>query len=391
MAGGRYTTRRAYSRTPVRRVTRRSAVPRRPKTAFNTYALAHVDPFDDRCKGIKIPDANTIPSVAVTLSRESTMSMDTTFANAHVFLPTVGACEVTTALKNVGSNSWAWGVTPTAFTISAAQQVQHEKLAAFVNQFDLYRPVAHGIRLSCGLSPQTVTGFAHIAIVARSSLNRYTDDWWPKSVGLMSECQWYKRIPLATLTQRPMTVVNKTLDTTNQTYMSPNRGLIAEGTTYAADYTVASMPQSQLGYYDRDSLNGFAAIVVAVEGAPSGSSPLVIEQILHVEAIPGYTSLQVGSTAAPSRPDVLAGVSHMAATTPAEHFEGEEPSRISQAVNAFQQGVATAIGGTVDRVSSSVVNAAGHAGYAAATYAVNRAANAFGDVPGVGPANRLLH
>jgi len=384
----RYTARGSFARTPTKRVTRRP-MQRVSRTPFTAYALAHVDPFDDRCRGIKIPDANTMPSVALTLSQETTMAMTLGNANAHAFVPSPAAYEITAAVKNLGSNTWGWGATPTSVTIPVANQQQSAKFVSLCAGYDLVRTVAHGIRISCGLSPQTVTGFCHIAISARPTLNNFADDWFPKSVAEMSESTWYKRVPLATLTQRPLTVVNKILDTTQTTYASPHRGFIAEGTVNTNDAVATSMAAALQANYDRDSLNGFATIIVSVEGAPSDSSPLVIETIMHIEAIPRSIGLQTGSIAAPSRPDVLAGVSHMAATTPAEHFEGQEPGIIARSAAAFGQGAAAAAGNVAD----SFVNLAGQAGYAATRHAFGQVAGAFagGNLPGLGPANRLMN
>jgi len=381
--GRSYTARTAYSRTPrKRRVTRRTTMKR--GTPFNAYALAHVDPFDDRCRGIKIPDANTMPSVGLTISQETTMICDGTNANAHVFVPSPGVFEVTATRKNLGSNFWGWATASTDYVLPAACQNPSNKLAAITAGYDLVRTVAHGVRLSCGLSPTTVTGFAHISISSRPMLANYADDFFPKNIAEMSESTWYKRVPLATLTQRPLTVVNKILDTTATTYASPRRAFVSEGAGALEVYqSIGSSP----GSFDRDSLNGFANIVIAVEGAPSGSSPLVIETIMHLEALPRSVGLQSGSLAAPSRPDVLAGVSHMASTTPAEHFEGEEASAISRAASAFAAGASAAAGGIVE----TVIDAAGRAGYAATEHAFRRAVGAAsGYVPGVGRADRLL-
>jgi len=331
------------------------------------------------------------------VNQETNVVMTGVNANAHVFLPSPGCQEIYAGDKNLGSNTWYWGANATSVVILAAQQVQNVKLSAIASSFDLVRPVAHGVRLSCGLSPTTVTGFAHVAIVARPTLGSLNvNEWFPKSIAEMGESSWYKRVPLATLTQRPLTVVNKILDTSSQTYTSPIRGYRSETAAESGSVNVsqalasadATTPQ-QYGYYDRDSLNGFACIVVAVEGAPTGSSPLVIEQMTHYEAIPKSTGLQSGGTSAPSRPDVLAGVSHMAATTPAEHFEGEEPSVIARAAQAFHAGAAQATGG----MTEAFVNAAGQVGYAATQHAFGRMAGAFGggDLPGLGPANRLLN
>jgi len=146
--GRSYTARTAYSRTPrKRRTTRRTTVKR--GTPFNAYALAHVDPFDDRCRGIKIPDANTMPSVGLTISQETTMVCDGTNANAHVFVPAPGVFEVIATRKNLGSNFWGWGAAATDYGLPAASQNPSNKLAAITSGYDLVRTVAHGIRLSC--------------------------------------------------------------------------------------------------------------------------------------------------------------------------------------------------------------------------------------------------
>jgi len=373
MSGGGYTTRRSFKRTPARR---RAPMRRSKGNAFTTYALAHCDPFDDRCKGVKVPDTNTMPSVALTTIQETSISTTGVNANCHMFYPNPASQEVFCTNKNKSSTSWDWGPSDTATSLVPAQQVQNIKLGAIAAGYDLIRPVAHGCRISCALSPNTVTGFVHIAVGAPASFLQLTlNGWLPDSIARLSEMPWYQRVTLASLCVKPITIVNKILDTTSQTYYSPARAFKEETAietgSIIVGQAVASVNVAGHGNYDRDSLNGFAMVFIAVEGAPASSVACVVEHISHYEAIPKSIGLQTGGAAAPSQPHVLAGVSHAAAQMSATHREGEEQTYIGAFAQRAQEGFDRSTG----EFSNFVMGQAENFGYAVGRHAIGRVGN----------------
>jgi len=373
MSGGGYTTRRSFKRAPARR---RAPMRRSKPSSFTTYALAHCDPFDERCKGVKVPDANTMPSVAISTTQETSMSTTGLNANCHMFYPNPGSQEVFCLNKAKSSTTWDWGTDLNSTNFTVGQQVQNTKLAAIAGGYDLIRPVAHGCRISCALSPNTVTGFVHIAVGSPSSLLGMTlNGWLPDSVARLSEMPWYQRVTLSSLCVKPITIVNKVLDTTSQTYYSPARAFRSESAgesgSIILEQSIANVGQLGQGNYDRDSLNGFAMVFIAIEGAPTSSVACVVEHVTHYEAIPKTIGLQTGGAAAPSQPHVLAGVSYAAAQTAATHREGDEPGYIAQFAQRVQEGVNRSTG----EFTEFALNQAQNLGYAAGRHAIGRVGN----------------
>jgi len=305
--------------------------------------------------------------------------------------------------------TWWWGRADSSQLFHADDQQSFSKIKSVNNQFSLVRAVAHGIRITCGLSPQTVTGFCHIAIqpwntdqpaevlttdpvTFRHPLNRIL----PVSVSEMTECQWYRRVPLAALTQSPLTVVNKIIDCSQQLYRSPRRSFVNEGTGEAAvgsGLIIAGSTIDSLGSFsiDFDTVYGMANIIVAVEGAPSGSTPIVVESIVHYEGVPKATGLQVGSTAAISNPSLMTAVAHMAANTDASHDENTQGRFVAGALNQLQAGAQAAANQVLGAVGQAINNAAYAAGQAAVGYATGRAARAGLYGSGYGPTQRLMN
>jgi len=83
------------------------------------------------------------------------------------------------------------------------------------------RPVAHGIRITCPISPTTIQGELHLCLYPMSQA---TGSTWalPVNVSQMQRLPSYKRVPLAELTQKPMIYVNKYMDDTAFRYFDPN-------------------------------------------------------------------------------------------------------------------------------------------------------------------------
>lgn len=355
--------RRRFSRRPTRRRRvyrrRRAAGPRKIK--LTRYALGQIDPFDDRVYGAKIPDANTTPSSTTCINDEVVLTTDAVNQLAvTAFRPWVVAQTVKGTAAS--ANSWTWNA-------SFGGSTNSSRLTNVTSNFNLVRPVCHGIRLSCPLAPTTVTGFVHIALYcARDSVNVTTWDY-PVNISQLNQCIWYKRYPLAMLTQRTLTVVNKVTDCGATLYVDPNTDRAAGGSV------------------NQDiSLNneGFCTIIVAIESAGISSTALAVESITHYEALPLFSGVLTPSPAADFNPAELSGVSRISSATDATMFDGEQDRRMGQAINAVIEGAGNAMGNLAGAIYNSVSSAAYNVGYSAARGAAGYAADYLGGgLPGV--------
>ena len=346
---GRYGYRR--SRFSRRRYgyRRRSAMNAIRLHQMHKFVRAQINPFDANVIGVKIPDSNTYPSSPIKIEDAfSGVMTDANGLKALAFIP---------MLKNnvilhtpATSASWTWAAAYAGGSDSG-------RSAAVKAQFSLVRPVAHGLRVTCSGAPTAITGNLHVAIVAQSDFGKTT--WnFPTSLSEMSNCMFYKKYPLAQFTQQGLTIVNKFLDCTSTKYIDP----ASDGIDNSTD----------VGF----QTNGWATILVVVEGAPVTTSVLSIEEVLHMEAIPLVTGLDTSSPAAAFDVGVQQTVSRMAGQVPAAYADTDEQS--------YLQEVAATIGGGISRGASNFYRnaflpAVGRAAYAGVGYAVNRA---FG-LPGV--------
>ena len=100
----------------------------------------------------------------------------------------------------------------------------------------------------------------------------------------MRDLPFYRKVTLASLTQSPLTVVNKFLDQTAFRYSATDE--------LAAGFNNTGRGQFQIAH-------SWSTIFVAVEGAPSASNALGIEMILHTETITKAGATNSSSPAAP--------------------------------------------------------------------------------------------
>lgn len=323
----RYTRRRygryrrpsySYRRRPVRRTRRAAASTKchcpQEMTPQAKFALAQLDPFDPKCLGAKIPDSNTMPSIAnadTDIVNISTSAVATNL-NGTAFRPsyTWGTIAATAGA------SLGWGA---AWSTNASNRNKRTQYTAAI---ELTRPVAHAVRLSSPLAPTSATGFVHIGLSTETVYNEVT--WqFPATLADMSGLQYYKRVTLASLTQSPLTIINKWIDDTAFRYSSPTASIDATPTQmmFQTDYS-------------------WGVIVVVLEGAPTSVTALSCEHLLLSEGIPRKDSVIIGSVAAPNSPETLAAVSSMATTQEPFHTEAEQETYIQRGVNAIGQGVA---------------------------------------------------
>jgi len=342
-------TRYASSRRPYRR--RASTLRRRPQACScpgemspgDKFVMIQGDPFDTKYFGAKIPDSSTIPSIPTPVQYNQTMSIAPAAApsmsHAWAFYPAVRNSFITAV--GTGPSAWTW----TGAALADAQQV-----TAFRQQFEAYRPTAHGIRLSCPFAPTTTTGFVHIAIATETIFNaagnpaaQYTN--LASSLADMSGYTFYKRVTLASLTQSPITLINKWTDETAFRYQSPSASEAIDANGTALTFHI---PWS------------WGALLVAVEGASTVNTvgtalaPLQAEVVIHTECIPDKASTLLGSTAAAYNSGVLNAVSQAVAQTDFAHTEDQQDTT----VNSYVQEVANAIGTSsneIQNLASSVL------------------------------------
>lgn len=319
-----YAKRRSYRYSrPKRRVTRRKKT-----VPISKFTLAQLDPFSEKVMGVKIPDVNTQPSSTVVVEDEYTMASDATYGvSVNVFRPLITAFAVSGT--PAGPGGWTWSAGYGGVTNSS-------KRATIIANNTAVRSCSHGLRISCALAPTSVTGFVHIAIVTESEFSKTT--WsFPTTVSQLQTSQWYKRVPLAMLTQRPFKVVNKILDHNGFRYIDPSSDLADTAT----DMTLHT--------------SGWANVIVAVTGVPVSTNCLSVESILHLETLPSPGSAQTVTPAANASSQAVEQATNVANSSPAVFEEG--------AFGNFLQGAANAAGEVGGALYDATLHGARQAGY----------------------------
>jgi len=311
-----------------------------------------LDPFDPVCLGAKIPDSNTIPSIA---NSDIDIVNFTTGASATELAAKAFRPQYTWGVVNgTPGASIGWGA---AWSNNAANR---SKRTAYIAAMELTRPVAHSIRLSCPLAPTDAMGFVHIGVATETQFGEST--WqFPTTLAEVRGLQYYKRVTLASLTQTPLTVINKWIDDTAFRYSAATATMV-EGAAASTFHTDAS----------------WGVIVVMLEGAPPITSVLSAEHLLLSEGIPKKDSVIIGSQAAQNSPAILSAVSTLSTSTEPFHTEAEQESYIQRGVNAVAQGAAAHGENIFQSVAVPLLQRVGAIG-------VNTAANmAFNALAGVG-------
>jgi len=314
------------------------------------FAMAQLDPFHPVALGAKIPDTNTMPSIANASTDQVSSPLATTgFLTGFAFRPNYnyGVINATPA----SASAVTWGATLAANAVNRRDHTQ------FVAQFEAVRPVAHAVRLVSSLSPTAATGFVHIGLSVESSFNNTVATWqFPTTVNEMTGLAFYKRVTLASLTQSPITVINKWLDERGFNYQDPSQ-VTSASTSPTGEVT------SPFGW-------SWANIVVLIEGAPAASSPLSAEHLLLTEALPKKDSILLGTQAAPNSPGTMSAVSTMSGEQDFTHVEAGQEAYVNQGLNALSRGAAVAgeqvwqnvAAPLLTRVAGAAVNTAGTLG-----------------------------
>lgn len=320
-----YRRRPSYRRRPVRRRASVARVyPRRPAPLGLTslsktirkvpFLMAHIDPFLPVVRGVKVPDSNTMESDTALCTDEYSFTITTgTNVKCAAFNPSLTS---TVVGSTEGAGAWTWAAAFAGGTDVA-------QLANIQAASTAFRTVAHGIRISSTLAPTAATGFVHIAVYSPSTYGATT--WpFPTTLSQMRDLPFYRKVTLASLTQSPLTVVNKFLDQTAFRYTDPSEQSAGYANTSRGNFHIT---------------HSWATIFVAVEGAPSASNALGIEMILHTETISKAGATNSSSPAAPGNSRLMESAAHMAANTEASHFESEQGTLYQRATDAVSEGL----------------------------------------------------
>jgi len=327
-------------------------------TPSQKFMLAQIDPFDSKAAGAKIPDSNMMPSIAnhdTDIVRGLGPSGTNTVA-AWAFRPSYTGAVV---IGSAGATDVSWGAN------WAANAVGRSKQAAYAGQIELTRPVAHGLRLTSPLAPTSATGFVHIGLATESTLSETT--WtYPTNPGDMANLQFYKRVTLASLTQTPLTAINKWLDDTAFRYSSPNGFVTGSG---SAEF------QTDLSW---------ATIIVLLEGVQTPATTcLSFEHLLLSEGIPQRNGVFVGSQAAANSPATLAAVSSAQSGIDPFHNESQQDSYMNQGMSALASGAAAAGELVFNTIALPLLEKVGFATVATAATTTVNAIMGVGGISGV--------
>ena len=277
------------------------------------------------------------------------------------FRPTYNSAVISATPVDAATVSWGASV--------GANATNRRDYSAFIAQMEAVRPVAHAVRVVSQLAPTTATGFVHIGLSVESFYNSPTTWQFPTTVNQMTGLSYYKRVTLASLTQTPLTVINKWIDERGFHYQDAQQGVtLATG--------AGPEVSSPFG-------GDWAVIVILIEGAPVSPSPLSAEHLFMSESIPKKDSLLIGTQAAPNSPGIMSAVSTMQGDTDFSHVEAGQESHIQAGLNSLSRAAATAGEQVWSNVAAPLLQRVGTAAGTAAGNALLNAIRGRGGLPGV--------
>lgn len=278
--------------------------------ALPKFLIAQVDPFCPQAMGVKVPDEANMPS-ATAFSRDlQTFTTGAAGGQGFVFRYNSGSAIVPT----VPATSTTW-----SYIAAFGGVATVSNNAALVQNFQLIRTVAFGIKIETRQSAFNASGFVHVALVPDDLFG--TTYTYPTSVSQMEYAPYYRRIPIADLIEDEITVNGKYTDNTAFRYNTPGVGDVG-----AIGYT-GSFPAS-----------GWSAILVWIEVGGAITNAIDVEFIHHYEALVqnnGTGGVIEITAAAPTSPGLMA-----ATTFVTEHVEPIQVNREDEENNGNYWAVA---------------------------------------------------
>jgi len=363
------TRRRSVRRAPSRRTsTRRQSIRKNDCSCPGDlspsakFALAQLDPFEPKCLGAKIPDTNTMPSIANADTDQVSLGGPTVTGDliAIAFAPNYLSAYLP-AVSGTGAVSWtgAWSARRNNTNVAASVEA--------------IRPVAHAVRMVSPLAPTSTTGFVHVGISVESRMNAgvSANPDFPTTVNQMTGLAHYKRFTLASLTQSPVTIINKWIDEMAFRYDDPRAQQLFVGTGTGILNTTFNFWQS------------WGTLIVMVEGQSTGTTPISFEHLLLTECLPRKDAWVLGTQAAPNSPGTMSSVSVMTSETDFAHTEAQQDTYIQEGLRAFERGASVAGERVWNDVAAPLLQRFGNAVVNTGAAMAFNAISGRGGIPGV--------
>jgi len=373
------TRRRSVRKAPRRRTSTRRQMNKKNDcvcpgelSAAAKFALAQLDPFEPKCLGAKVPDSNTMPSIANADTDQVTLAGPATSGHliAIAFNP---AYQLSVLPATAGAAAVTWGGAWSA-----------RRNASNVNSsVEAIRPVAHAVRMVSPLAPTSATGFVHVGIAVESrysSIASSSPDF-PTTINQMTGLAHYKRFTLASLTQSPVTIINKWIDETGFRYEDPRATNL-----YVSD---AGTPSTREFNFNQS----WGTLIVMVDSQPSTATvPISFEHLLLTECLPRKDAWVLGTQAAPHSPGTMSAVSVMSSETDFAHTEAQQDTYIQEGLRSFERGAAVAGERVWNDVAAPLLSRFGNAVVNTGVAMAFNAINGRGGIPGVNsnPARLIL-
>jgi len=317
------------------------------------FVYSQIDPFDVRVLGVKVPDANTMPSETTALNDDFSNTMVlANQVNAWGYNPHISSAMVA---ANEGAGAWTWTAAYGGGTNCALR-------SNVISSYNAIRPVAHGIRITCTQPALSAQGFCHVCIFPA---NTYAKSTWafPTSVSQMKSLRGYRKVTLSALTQNALTVVNRYTSQDAFQYFGSNE--------IQAGFLSTDGGKNQIG-----GGHNWGTIIVALEGVPA-SAGVSVENLLHLECLPDFSATNSASPPAPSNPQQMAAATHIASTGDPSHFPSEQQQVVNDAAASIAgTGVNAALGAFTPRAQAAAQMLGTAAGYTAGNALISGALGA---------------
>jgi len=364
------TRRRTVRKAPARRTSSRRQTNRKNDcrcpgelSAGAKFALAQLDPFEPKCLGAKVPDSNTMPSIANADTDQVTLGGPATsgYLIAAAFNPQYQYSYLT-ATPGATSVTWggSWSSRRNASNVTASVEA--------------IRPVAHALRMVSPLAPTAATGFVHVGLSVESrysSIASSSPDF-PTTINDMTGLAHYKRFTLASLTQSPVTVINKWIDETGFRYEDPRAV-----NNYISN---ASTPGTNALNFNQS----WGTLIVMVDSQPTTATvPISFEHLLLTECLPRKDAFILGTQAASNSPGTMSAVSVMTSETDFAHTESQQDTYIQEGLRSFERGAAVAGERVWNDVAAPLLSRFGTAVVNTGVAMAFNAINGRGGIPGV--------
>lgn len=321
----RYAKKKPYAKRYRRKYTGytpRGFVNRVANSGDDKYVRALINPFDSRAIGARIPDANACPSSAIQSIDTYICDSDATYnGQAYLFLPGIQILGAVAGMATKTSWAWTAGYGGSIGGASISTNVQ--------TNFEAFRVVSHGIKITAMQPVTSAQGTLHYCY---GPLSTFSASTWaaPTDVSQMQKMNGYTRVPISSLAQKSLILVNKPLDVTSQRYIASNN----------AGYGSSGTSEFNFPFQHCALFIFMEAVSTSVQ-----TSVLQVEMVQHLEGIVNTNNSSAAftsSTAQPFNPTALSVGAQISAVTKVAMYEDDpEWDQLAvQAVDAIEGGAA---------------------------------------------------